>query len=129
MKLGSNTVAMFMGLRLIASIVASKIILGTTVVKTGVQVSPWRGQAEWRVAGITQMPAVIVPHLRGFAKKLPQWSMAFGTPLKWVGWPGRQGQVRVQGSAAIATLSCKVMVVCAGSFCSLQQHSVTCTTA
>ncbi|GAB4819669.1 hypothetical protein N2152v2_006715 [Parachlorella kessleri] len=39
MKLGSNTVAMFMGLRLIASIVASKIILGATVVKTGVQIA------------------------------------------------------------------------------------------
>lgn len=37
-KLGGNTVSLFFGMRLIGSVVASKIILGATVVRTGLQV-------------------------------------------------------------------------------------------
>lgn len=43
-KLGGNLVALFFGLRLITSVVGSKIILGQTVVQTGVQVG---GLIEW----------------------------------------------------------------------------------
>jgi len=38
-RLGGTTVSMFFGLRLIGSVVGSQVVLGTTIVQTGVQVS------------------------------------------------------------------------------------------
>lgn len=44
-RLGAPTVSMFYGLRLVAAIVESKLILGTTIIKTGLQAS---GCSSWR---------------------------------------------------------------------------------
>ncbi len=71
-KLGGNTVAIFMGLRLIASILASKLILGATIVKTGMQV----GWAElWHDARVDVHQARLGTGVTGSLVRVgPVWS-------------------------------------------------------